>query len=313
MTTAAWSLPLKKEISLLVSRLSGHGRAERLGRETAASLRLAGWDVDIQFTDAADDPRSLASHAPAQLVGAVGGDGYVAAVARGVALAEDGASRILLPLPGGTGNDFCRAVGIGTSVRSHIRVLEQLTADLLPERVRSLDGMWIMGPAKPEPHLAFGTVSLGLDAAANVLANEGTWLRGSLAYTWAGVRAFLTQSHQVIRGEVDGTAHDFTGWIASVSNTGWMGGGINLVPTSRMDDGLLEVFNVGPTGRLRALPLLARVLSHRDPKSSLVRLHQGKTIRLESELPMPAMADGDLVSYTPIEVRAAPSILPVLT
>ncbi len=306
---------LRPEMTLLVSRISGRGRAERYGLEVARILRGAGWSVEVIFTDAADDPQWMAEHAGSRLVGAIGGDGYLAATGRGVALGNTG--RVLVPFPGGTGNDLCRALGVGLSLTGRAKELAALVEGDLDAAVRSIDGMWVRGgkengDQEKKEHLAFGVVSLGIDASANILSNQSS-LRGSLSYIVGAVRAFFSQSHQRVLGFVDGKDYDFTGWIASVSNSGWIGGGINLVPDSNLDDGLLEVFNVGPTGRLRVVPLLIRVLAHLGPKSPLVNLVEGREVRLESDVALPAMADGDLVAYTPVTVRVAPGILPVLT
>ena len=309
MSAAGPYAALRPEMTLLVSRISGRGRAEEHGSAVARTLRGGGWDVEVIYTDAGDDPRWLAEHAGSRLVGALGGDGYLAAVGRGVALGNSG--RILVPLPGGTGNDLCRALGVGTSALARAGALADLASLDLDGSVRFIDGMWVRGDEQEEERLAVGVVSLGIDATANILSNESS-LRGSFSYIAAAIQAFFSQKHQLVWGSVDGRVYDFTGWISSVSNTGWIGGGINLVPSSELDDGLLEVFHVGPANRRKVLPLLARVLSRREMNSPLVNLLRGRVIRIESDAPLPAMADGDLVAHTPMTIRVAPGILPVL-
>lgn len=298
-----------KRMTLLVSKLSGRGKARLQGQRVANLLREGGWIVDLYQMGIQDSPAGLVELTSDPYIGAVGGDGYLATVARAVAQHP---GKTLVPFPAGSGNDLCRALGVGTSAIRWAKKLADLTDRQLSERTALMDGMVVRAGDREAEKLTWGIVSLGIDATANLIANESRHFRGSLSYTWGALQAFLQQQHVTTRGWVNGEEQDLTGWIASVSNTGWMGGGINLVPSSALDDGQLELFNVGPTSKPRAIPLLARVLAHRKPRSSLVRLCTGTEFRLECEDPTPVMADGDLVGHTPVTVRVAPRALSVL-
>lgn len=309
MTHPTAPAPLTRQMTLLVSRISARGRAERQGREALRILRAAGWDVTVQLTDLSDIPADLAEAAGGPLVGAVGGDGYLSAVARGVV---NGGGGILVPFPAGSGNDLCRTLGLGVDPVARARSLAEANEAELAQRVQRLDGMWVQTADRDERQLALGVVSLGIDATANLVANR-SWIRhGPLSYTWGGLHAFFSHRRGLVNGTVDGREHDFSGWIASVSNTGRIGGGIQLVPSSDPSDGMLEVFNVGNISRWRALPLLARVLSRRAPDSPLVKLFRGVGVTIEADPSLPVMADGDLLGHTPVRVDVAPRLVRVL-
>ena len=104
---------------------------------------------------------------------------------------------------------------------------------------------------------ALGIISLGIDATANWVGNH-SWLRsGPLAYAWGALVGFAGGFKPgPIEARIDGRATELGGWLTSVSNTGWFGGGVNILPQSRADDGTLEIINVEKMSRLRALPLL---------------------------------------------------------
>lgn len=295
-----------RSLTLLVSSMSARGRALRAGPRVVAALRAGGWHVDVDVTVPGEDIGDSVRRARSDLVAALGGDGYLAAVAG--AMAGDG--RILVPIAGGRGNDLCRSLGIPVTSEQRARDLAAL--DGLPaDRLRPLDGMWVRG-ADADPVLALGVVSLGIDAWANLFANR-TWLRsGRLAYGWGAFAALARYRPAAFEGAVDGRPRDLSGWLCSVSNSGWLGGGINLSPDSDPTDGRLEVLHVAGVPFARVLPALSRVVGSRDGRHPLVQVEAARSVRIEGPRGLPAMADGDLVGHLPLEVRVAPGVVRVL-
>ena len=182
---------VRRSILLLVSSMSAGGRSVRLGPRIVRILRGGGWEVAVRLTTPGDDPAALAAQvASDSIVAALGGDGYLGAVARGCH--DSGA--LFVPFPGGRGNDLCRALGIGTDPLARARDVASLgfvsgtagdeavagrarrATDALASRVRPLDGMWVR--SRDGVRLALGVVSVGLDARANILANESSLTSG---------------------------------------------------------------------------------------------------------------------------------------
>ena len=249
----------RRSILLLVSSMSAGGRSVRLGPRIVRILRGGGWEVAVRLTTPGDDPSAIAGGVGADsIVGALGGDGYLSAVARGCH--ESGA--LFVPMPGGRGNDLCRALHVGADPLARARDLAQLgfvhasrgdeagvgisrsCSDGLEERVRPLDGMWVR--SREGVRLALGIVSIGLDARANVLANESSVTSGPLAYGYGAFAALASHEPVDVVATVDGRERNMSGWIASVSNSGCFGGGITLVDSSDMSDGIVEVCHGGP-------------------------------------------------------------------
>ena len=250
----------RRSILLLVSSMSAGGRSVRLGPRIVRILRGGGWEVAVRLTTPGDDPVAIAGGVVAgSIVAALGGDGYLSAVARGCHESD----AIFAPMPGGRGNDLCRALGIGTDPLARARSLARLgftsdevgadSSDSLTSRVRPLDGMWVR--SREGVRLALGVVSIGLDARANILANESSLTSGPLAYGYGAFAALASHEPTDIVATVDGRERNMSGWIASVSNSGRFGGGITLVDSSDMNDGILEVCHVGPLPLSRALHL----------------------------------------------------------
>ena len=293
----------RRSILLLVSSMSAGGRSVRLGPRIVRILRGGGWEVAVRLTTPGDDPAAIAGGVVAgSIVAALGGDGYLSAVARGCHESD----AIFAPLPGGRGNDLCRALGIGTDPLARARSLARLgltsdeagalSSDSLTSRVRPLDGMWVR--SREGVRLALGVVSIGLDARANILANESSLTSGPLAYGYGAFAALASHEPTDIVATVDGRERNMSGWIASVSNSGRFGGGITLVDSSDMNDGILEVCHVGPLPMSRALPVLASVVAGRAKTHPAIDVESARVVSFAAPAGTIAMADGDRVAWS---------------
>ena len=308
---------VRRSILLLVSSMSAGGRSVRLGPRIVRILRGGGWEVAVRLTTPGDDPVAIAGGVVAgSIVAALGGDGYLSAVARGCHESD----AIFAPLPGGRGNDLCRALGIGTDPLARARSLARLgltsdeagvlSSDSLTSRVRPLDGMWVR--TREGVRLALGVVSIGLDARANILANESSLTSGPLAYGYGAFAALASHEPTDIVATVDGRERNMSGWIASVSNSGRFGGGITLVNSSDMNDGILEVCHVGPLPMSRALPVLASVVAGRAKTHPAIEMESARVVSFAAPVGTVAMADGDCVASIPFTVDVAPGVVSVL-
>ena len=307
----------RRSILLLVSSMSAGGRSVRLGPRIVRILRGGGWEVAVRLTTPGDDPAGITGGVVAgSIVAALGGDGYLSAVARGCHESD----AIFAPLPGGRGNDLCRALGIGTDPLARARSLARLgftsdeagalSSDSLTSRVRPLDGMWVR--SREGVRLALGVVSIGLDARANILANESSLTSGPLAYGYGAFAALASHEPTDIVATVDGRERNMSGWIASVSNSGRFGGGITLVDSSDMNDGILEVCHVGPLPMSRALPVLASVVAGRAKTHPAIEVESARVVSFAAPAGTIAMADGDRVASIPFTVDVAPGVVSVL-
>ncbi|MGO1592145.1 MAG: diacylglycerol/lipid kinase family protein [Ancrocorticia sp.] len=311
-------------MTMLVSSISGGGRALRVAPDIAERLRHGGWHVHVRVVTEAEAPASVAralsagkhpdAGTGAPIVGALGGDGFVAAVAQGIA----GSESALVPLPGGRGNDLCRAIGVGSNARVRADALAPLgtpSSGTLHDRVRALDGIWVSdltSDSEPNRRLVLGVVSLGLDAWANKLANESRLTAGPIAYGWGAVTAPAHFRGAAFRARVDGVECDLPGWVLSVSNSGFIGGGVNVVPDSDPFDGTLELFRADQVPLRRVIPAVVHVVLRRNANHPLVHVSSVRELDILGPEGLPAMADGDLVGHLPLHVEVAPGIVRVL-
>lgn len=291
----------------MVSSLSARGRSLRVVRQVVATLCAGGWTVEVQVTSTEHDIATATRDNGAHYIGALGGDGYLAAAAQG----RVGHSGVLIPFPGGRGNDLCRHLGIGTDPVAWAQQLAQAHERDLTRWTRPLDGVEVV--SVDGTRIALGIVSLGIDAMANDLANHSRLRSGPLAYAWGTVQGYAGKfKPQPIQARIDGRPVDLGGWVTAISNTGWFGGGVNILPQSRTDDGEVEVINVAPVSRFRALSPLLQALVGRRVDHPLVSVTSAKEVELLKPAGLAALADGDVVGHLPMRLTVVPQALTVL-
>ena len=324
--------PSQPKLKLFVSALSGKGRALRRAPKVAELLRSQGWNVDVRVTHRSDDPAALAAACTNHWVAVLGGDGYIARIATQVG-ARGG---VVLPLPGGRGNDLCRCLGIGTDAIAHVRSLPMASEICASEagehpRIRGVDAMQVRAlngvnegqdaagqrpssPAKDleeNPVQVLGIVSFGLDALANQIANDTSFASGTFAYAWGALRALQQFQPKTMEIEVDGVRRRIRGWLVSVSNSGWFGGGINIVPSSNPSDGRLELLTVDPVPKHHAIRVLARVLAMRKVDDPILHVEEVTSVKILDSAGLVAMGDGDQVGEGPLEISVSPEVFRV--
>lgn len=298
---------------LLVSSLSARGGAVSRAQRVARHLEAGGWRVTLRQTTRADDLEALtASQAPHYpYVGALGGDGYIAAVAAGVV--DAGSTAVLVPIPGGRGNDLCRSIGAGSRSVPRARSLAPLGAAGADRtaRTRPLDGIWVEDQDGTR-RLGLGVVSVGLDAWGNKLGNESILRSGPVAYGYGTLMAPVHFRGADFRVREDGVEKVVPGWLLSVSNSGIIGGGIRIVPSSDPFDGALELIHVERIPLRTVVPALVGVIVRRNADHPLVHVRRVSRLEILGPVGLPAMADGDEIGRLPLTLSLAQGVVPVL-
>ena len=206
--------------------------------------------VEPMFTQAPGHATELARDALAQGVRrfvAVGGDGTVNETLNGLLdpsgrLVEPDA--VLCPVPAGTANELCRALGhladAGSAFDAAASPRTQ-AIDLMRVRCTGLDG-------RPVDRFGYLIVALGLAATISHRTSQSRWLKklGEIAYLLMTPAVTLTYRQRDVSIEIDGvpagTRRLFTAMIGNTENGG---GGMKLLPGARFDDGVLDLIDDG--------------------------------------------------------------------
>lgn len=266
----------------------------------AGELRLAceqaGWpEPEFLTTTIAEAGAEQAERAVAdgaELVVALGGDGTVREVARG--LAHSGVPLGVVPL--GTANLFARNLLLPPgNLRRAIRLaLHGATApvDLGRALVRAHPdtGDWL-------PEETFLVLAgMGHDARTVLATSPATKSRlGWLAYLGAGAQ-HLHQRPVSVRLQIDDQpAEDTEVWSVLVGNCGRIPGGIAIFPHALLDDGKLELMEARVRHPAQWLPVAWQGLRHRPVAGSGLVLGRARSVRLIPDQPHPVQLDGDVL------------------
>jgi YegS/Rv2252/BmrU family lipid kinase len=207
-----------------------------------------------------------------------GGDGTVHEVANGLPVPD---GPVIALLPGGTGNDLARAIGIPPDPVA-------AATELAGARPRSLD-LLDCGPRR-----AANGINAGFAAAATeVLSPRVKRLLGPAAYLAGGVRAGVNPPTWPARVEVDGRVVEGEALAVVVGNGGSFGGGRWLIPEADVGDGLLDVL----------------VVPADTSKADLAR-HLARDNRLPGDLPRLRGPSATVVTDMPCRLDGEPAPTP---
>jgi diacylglycerol kinase (ATP) len=286
-------------VRIIVNPHAGRGRSINALSKAEQVLAKAGWRCEIAFTQAPGHAIELARMAAAQgvpIVTAIGGDGTVNEVIQGIT----GTETALAIIPGGTGNDHARSLGIPLAPAQAATLLSQgkiIKMDIGHERDRHFGCL----------------VSIGFPV--DVIHHTNTkrrFLVGSLAILSSVWQTLKDLRFHRVTLTLDGERLSVSTCGIFVLNTPSVGGGLRFSPTADITDGLLDVVVIGELTRLELLCTLPKVYVGKHLNHPAFHLYRCRNVQIETAEPLPKMFDGEVIGYTPVEAFLEPKALRVL-
>ena len=300
MKPARPSGPVRK-VRVLVNPKSGLGVPfDSLWTLIEKSWGAGDADVTYQFSnDVADGRRKaeLAVRDGADAILVAGGDGMVNSIG-GVLV---GTATALGVIPTGSGNGFARHFGIPLDIPGAIQALARA-------KRRPID----VGTANGHPF--FITCSLAWDAAI-AQRFESLPFRGIAPYVFAAAAELVTYEAQPIHAALDGgPVQTFANPILfTVANLTQYGGGAQIAPKARPDDGLMEMVVVLRPDLPLLLVNIASLFNGTIDQLPQVTTRRFRTLDLHRPKATPIQLDGELLEAgRDIQIRLLPKALTVL-
>jgi diacylglycerol kinase (ATP) len=288
----------------LIANPSARGETGFADAAAGAAAAHPGWKAEVVRTEVRGHGVLLAEEAArdgVDLVAAVGGDGTAREVAAGLA----GSQTPMLIVPAGTGNSSYREL-FGTTGWTDL-----LATALTGGAVRSVD----LNRIEPTGELSLLGFSCGWFAQIVELAAADTTTAGAAKYATAAMAVAAAPTSFEADAELDGSplARGRLGLVA-VGGARVRGGVFPVLPTSKLDDGRLEVLAVDAVDSAGFTELMEKVIQGRDLDDPRVHRGQGRVLLIRSGAVLPTEVDGDLwekhAGETRIEV--VPSVLKVI-
>ena len=299
---------------VVVNPSSRRGGIRRRWAGLERRLRAALGPIEVERTSGPGTARRLAregARAGVQRLVVAGGDGTLSEVVSGLLAAGRGDRVEIGVLPLGTGSDLARSLGVAGSPRSAIEVLARGVARTIDAgRVEYTDR-----DGQPAATWFVNIASFGVSARVVERVNRAPkGLAGRASFGLATLPALAAYRCQPVTLRVDDECvHEGPLVLGAVANGRFFGGGMQVAPRARLDDGLLDVVVVpelSKLGLLRRLPSLYRG-THLD--GTTARLHRGKEVFAEAEGEAVCLeVDGELVGRLPARFGVVPAALRVL-
>ena len=272
-------------------------RASLLRAEAEEAFRTAGASCDTVLTERPGHGALVAEERCGgyDAVFTLGGDGTAMEVVGALA----GRGVPVGVLPGGTGNLIARTVGVPLRVRRAVPAL------LAGDRA-DVDLGVFRGEGLPR-HFAFAA-GVGIDADMVEHAPASLKRRlGVFAYVVSATKAVLRRREFGVRVTVDGHVVERRASAVMVANFGAvLNELITLGPGIKQDDGVLDLCVFSPRSMADAARVVWRLARRDFREDPSLYYRPGRHFRVETEPPMLAEADGDLLGRTPFEVTVAP-------
>ncbi len=284
----------KRKIQLI---LNGKVAGNRALRNAIAQQRADGYSVKVRVTRDKGDARRLAAEVnKADVLIAAGGDGTLNEVVHGLMDLPKAVRPALGVVPLGTANDFATACGIPRIPEEALTLC--MKGQALPVDVGKANEHWFLNAA---------SVGFGAEVTATT-PPELKRLLGPAAYAMMGAILAMNVHHYHGKFTLPDREVAGSGPVAIVCNGRQTGGGIQVAPRARIDDGLLDVLVVRQIPAV-ALLTAARELQELSVDGDYISYWQTPWVEVHAEETIPVNLDGEPVRFSTVRYEAVPGAI----
>jgi YegS/Rv2252/BmrU family lipid kinase len=285
-------------LCFIVNPRSGTDRVKAIADAIDSVFEGRRNEIELRYTEYAGHGTLLAREAAAagaQAVIAVGGDGSVRDIAKGLM----GSEAVLGIVPKGSGNGLARSLGIPLRLENALRVIAT-------GRTRSID----VGYANEE--LFLSNAGAGFDALI-ARAFAASRRRGLRAYSWLVTKHLWQYRAPEWQISADGKEWTERAFMINVANGAQLGYNFKIAPLARPDDGYLDLTIVRHFPKVLGGGIALRAFRGAIHKSSFVQHLRARDITIAHPELRLMQTDGDAHECGPsLRFRIVPGALRVL-
>ncbi len=282
---------------VIVNPTCGRGLGARSISAIKEKLDNAGLDYTLVETERVYHASELAENAAKNgydVVVCASGDGTINEALNGLMKAREAGfgKTVFGVISIGTGNDFSGGMGIPTT-------LEESLDALIANKRKHIDIGLVKGGDFPEGRYFGNGIGIGFDAAVGTAAAKVRWTRGLPAYL-IGVIAtvFLYYTPPLVKIMVDDEEINQRSLMISVMNGKRMGGGFQMAPESKPDDGYFDLCICETASKARIFGLIPYFLKGTQDGQPEIKMRRAKKVSVVAQnCDFPAHADGEMLCY----------------
>lgn len=301
------------KITAIINPASANGRTRMTSRTVIERLKqYFGSRVVVKTTSGRNEASDIACEAAlggCDAVVAVGGDGTINEVVNGLLSAGKGRNPgcALGIISSGTGQGLAQSIGLPATIDDQVRVICSGNRKLIEVGVVK----WQDNGSGQSLRYFVNECQAGI--GGHVVKNTeagGKKRSGFLGFGLTTLKLTLTLGNFNMRVSIDGDAeYELPMFGVVVANGTHTGGGMNLTPNARFDDGRLDVLIINTTSVFSRLINLPKIYSANHVKSPRFIYKQGKTVRIDSAEPVLLEADGEMLGTLPAEISVVPNAI----
>jgi YegS/Rv2252/BmrU family lipid kinase len=262
----------------IINPTSGSKKFPDLDQEIKSYCQKVGIESSIQKTERAGHATELAQSSINQnfdLVFAVGGDGTVNEVAKGLIHS----SVTMSILPTGSGNGLARHLGIPMKPAKALTLVDS-------GKSIAIDTLSVNG------EVSVNVSGIGFDGhIANLFGKSGK--RGLKEYVSLAATEFRKFKNFSISGNIDGVTIQSEAFILAIANSSQFGNNATISPTASVCDQLMDICIVKKIPLLQALGFVGKMFTRRMHQSAFVKIIKSKKADFLFSADMPYHVDGE--------------------
>lgn len=269
---------MKHKILFIINPISGGKDKKKIPGLIDMYIDKTKFDYRISFTERVEHAYMLSKAAVKEgydIVVAVGGDGTVNEVAKGIVHTKT----LLGIIPFGSGNGLARTLKIPLKTIKAINTINEGNHILIDS-------------ATLNSKMFFNMAGSGFDAE---ISNEfaGDKKRGLFGYVKAAFQQIRKYKAKEYRLDIDGKEYVRKAFILSIANSSQYGNDAHIAPHADVRDGILDLVIVRPF-HFAKLPLLAiYMFINKADKTSYTEYFKGKKIIIQRENNAAIHLDGE--------------------
>ena len=197
-------------------------------------------------------------------------------------------------IPTGTGNDFVKMIKVGKKEKEKFETAVYGTLKTIDAGICN-DRIFMNG------------VGVGFDGeiVVEMLRNK-TFLSGQPAYYYHVLRILSTYKERPFHYYLDGEEFKNNLILLTIANGTTFGGGFKLTPDAKLDDGFLDICEVGKLSPTRRYLNIAKLQKGTHTKLKAINIYKSKSVKIEESQILNAHIDGEYMGKPPFDIKVLP-------